>query len=134
MTHNIETYKVHLAASCLLMTIAFADELLEKEEIEMISDILQDFFEINKINSQKLIDDAQEDLNTSIDLFSYGQILNQHFSQQDKLDFIGCIFEVAFSDGELHHLESNAIRKIANILNIEHRDLISRKMEIKRFL
>ena len=31
--------------------------------------------------------------------------VNQNFSYQDKIDFICCTFEVAFSDGELHYIE-----------------------------
>ena len=54
--------------------------------------------------------------------------------KEDKIDFIGCIFEVAFSDGELHYLENHTIKQIANILNLENNELISAKMDIKRFL
>ena len=66
------------------------------------------------------------------DLFQFGSKLNQNFSQDDKLDFISCIFEVAYSDGEYHYLEEHMIKKIANMLHIENKDLVNVKMDIKR--
>ena len=62
------------------------------------------------------------------------QILNQKFSYQDKLDFICCIFEVAYADKELHFKEQHFIKQIADILNIERHDLIKSKLEIEKYL
>ena len=38
--------------------------------------------------------------------------LNHFFSHDDKLDFISCVFEVAYADGELYYLEHHAVKKI----------------------
>ena len=46
----------------------------------------------------------------------YGNKLNDHFSLEDKIDFISCMFEVAYSDGEYHYLEEHMIKKIFYIL------------------
>ena len=87
---------------------------------------------MNKNESKKIIHEAQEDLKLSTDYFSYGNKLNNHFSLTDKIDFISCIFEVAYSDGEYHYMEEHMIKKIAHILHIESKDLINVKMDIKR--
>ena len=62
------------------------------------------------------------------------QILNQFLSHDDKLDFISCVFEVAYADGELHYLEHHAVKKIANILHLEKNEIISAKAEIESYL
>jgi uncharacterized tellurite resistance protein B-like protein len=132
--HSIDTYDVKLATTCLLTKVAFADEYLDPKEERIIREILTDFFSIEEMEINKLFKDSNQLLEKSTDIFSFGQLLNQHFTKEDKIDLIGCIFEVAFADGELHHLENHAIKKIAHILNIEHKDLITVKMEIKHFL
>ena len=134
MNHSIDTYEVKLAATCLLTKIAFADEYLDAKEEKIIREILCDFFSIQTTEINKLFKDSNQLLKKSTDIFSFGQLLNQSFTKEDKIDFIGCIFEVAFSDGELHYIESHRIKLIANILNLDHNDLIKSKMEIKRFL
>ena len=134
MDHSIDTYDVKLATTCLLTKVAFADEYLDPQEEKIIREILTDFFSIQTEEINKLFKDSNQILGQSTDIFSFGQLLNQHFTKEDKIDLIGCIFEVAFADGELHHLENNTIKQIAHILNIEHKDLITVKMEIKHFL
>ena len=134
MDHSIDTYDVKLATTCLLTKVAFADEYLDPQEEKIIREILTDFFSIETEEINKLFKDSNQLLEKSTDIFSFGQLLNQHFTKEDKIDLIGCIFEVAFADGELHHLENHTIKQIAYILNIEHKDLITVKMEIKHFL
>ncbi len=134
MDHTTDSYDVKLAATCLLTKVAFADEYLDPQEEKIIHEIISDFFSIDDVETNKLFKDSNQLLEKSTDIFSFGQLLNQNFSKEDKIDYIGCIFEVAFADGELHYLENHTIKKIAYILNIQHDDLITVKMEIKRFL
>jgi len=134
LDHTTDSYDVKLAATCLLTKVAFADEYLDPQEEKIIHEIISDFFSIDDVETNKLFKDSNQLLEKSTDIFSFGQLLNQNFSKEDKIDYIGCIFEVAFADGELHYLENHTIKKIAYILNIQHDDLITVKMEIKRFL
>ena len=134
MNHSNDTYDVKLATTCLLTKVAFADEYLDPQEETIIREILTDFFSIETEEINKLFKDSNQILEKSTEIFSFGQLLNQYFTKEDKIDLIGCIFEVAFADGELHHLENHTIKQIALILNIEHKDLITVKMEIKHFL
>ena len=134
MNHSIDSYEVKLATTCLLTKVAFADEYLDPQEEKIIREILTDFFSIKTEEVNKLFKDSNQLLEKSTDIFSFGQLLNQYFTKEDKIDLIGCIFEVAFIDGELHYIESHTIKSIANILNLDHNDLIQTKMEIKRFL
>ena len=134
MKNNNDSYQTQLAATCLLLSIADADEVLEKEELETIGDILQDFFSINEQSTDSLIQEAVEKMKGSVGLFEFGQQLNIDFDHDDKLDFINCVFEVAYADGDLHYLEHHTIKKIANILNLHRDEIITAKAEIENFL
>ena len=134
MNNTIDSTQIQLAAACILLSVADADEVLEPEELITISEILQEFFTIDKDTVQLLMDNAQEEWNNSTGLFEYGTHLNQNFSQEDKLDFISCVFEVAYADGELHYLEHHTVKKIANILNLDRKEIILAKKEIEEYL
>ena len=99
-----------------------------------IGDILQEFFNLEEKTVLSLLDTGKIELKKSTGLFHYGQQLNDNFSHEDKLDFISCIFEVAYADNELHYLEHHTIKKIANILNVGNSELIKEKIEMRRFL
>ena len=128
-----DSEEIILASTCLLLSIARADDFVDKEEAKIINEILQDFFDITKEEAVSLIAKANIDLDKSTDYFSYGSKLNEHFSLTDKIDFISCIFEVAYSDGNYHYMEEHMIKKIAHMFHIENKDLINVKMDIKRF-
>ena len=128
-----DSEEIILASTCLLLSIARADDFVDEEEAKIINEILQDFFDITKEEAVSLIAKANIDLDKSTDYFSYGSKLNEHFSLTDKIDFISCIFEVAYSDGDYHYMEEHMIKKIAHMFHIENKDLINVKMDIKRF-
>ena len=123
-----------ISACCLLLTIAKADEILEDEEIKNIKEIIIDFFNIETNKIDPIINESMNILENSTDIFEFGRNLNNSLSYQDKIDFLCCTFEVAFSDGELHYLEEHAIKKIATIFNLNHKDIIDSKKEIEKYL
>ena len=134
MNNQTDSHQTQIAATCILLSVADADEILEDEELDIIIEILQEFFTIDKEVAALLLDEATEIWQNSTDLFQFGAQLNEDFSHDDKLDFISCIFEVAYADGELHYLEHHTIKKIANILKLHRNEIIAAKAQIESFL
>ena len=134
MNKQTDSHQTQMAAACILLSVADADEILENKELEIISDILQEFFTIDKINASVLLDKATKTWQNSTDLFHFGKQLNQDFSHEDKLDFINCVFEVAYADGDLHYLEHHTVKKIANILKVHRNEIITAKAQIESYL
>ena len=131
---NTKHHNIKNAATILLYSVASVDYNVEKEEIQNIKEIIEEFFSINQKESYELIKNSIKEFKNSTSFFKYGQILNENFSYQDKVDFICCVFEVAYSDNELHFKEQHLIKQISGILNIEKKDLIKSKLEIKKYL
>ena len=131
---NKEHTNIKNAGAILLLSIANADNIIEKSEIKIIKEIIQDFFSIKNEEAYSIIESAIIELKKSTSYFEYAQILNENFTYQDKLDFVFCIFEVAHIDNNLHFKEQHLIKQISSILNIEHHDLIKIKLEIKKYL
>ena len=135
MTINKNNYKDEvLAATALLLSISKADEKIDNNEIQLIKEIIVDFFEINLNESSSIIGISLDMLNQSTDIYEFGRTLNNRLSYRDKVDFICCTFEVAYADKVLHFKEEHFIKKISNILNVERSDLIYAKEEIKQYL
>ena len=122
-----------ISATAMLLSVAKADGIIENHEIESIHNIVSDFFQIDsKEEVDNFINTAREKLNNAIDIFEFGKALNNNWNYQDKIDFICCMFEVSFSDGELYYLEEHMIKKVSTILNVNHNDLIESKIEMKK--
>lgn len=122
-----------IAATAMLISVAKADKKFKESELKSIADIISDFFQINsEVEIDELINIANQKLNNATDIFEFGKILNEEWSYQDKIDFVCCMFEISLSDGDLYYLEEYMIKKISNILNVNHNDLIKSKIEIKK--
>ena len=134
MNNSTDSHQTRLSASCLLLSVAEADEILAQEELDTIRDILIDFFSISNDDALKLLNESQTKMKNALGLFEFGQYLNTTFDHSDKLDFISCIFEIAFSDGNLHYLEHHTIKKIADILHLSREEIISSKHEVEKYM
>ena len=130
----MDSNKTIIYSSCLMLTIAQADDKLLKEEINIIQEIISDFFQLDIQNSKDIIKEALFEIENAVDIYQFSKYLNSELSYTDKTDFIKCIFEIGYIDGELHHLEYHYIKTIATLLNVEKSDLINAKKEIKRYL
>ena len=129
-----DSHETQLSAACLLLSVAEADEILDKQEMDTIQDVLKEFFSIVDNDASKLIQEAQDKMKNATGLFVFGQHLNTVFDHTDRLDFISCVFEVAYADGDLHYLEHHTVKKIANILNVNREDILASKSEMENYL
>ena len=119
------------ASTALLLAVSNADNHIDKNEINIIKEIIIDFFNVKSLNIDNIIQNNIINLEASTDFYEFGKILNENFTYQDKIDFICCTYEVAFIDNKMHYHEDHIIKKISYILNVEHQDLIEAKNEIK---
>ena len=90
-----------IAATSLLLSISTADDNIDNNEIDVINEILIDFFHVTEDDASEIIQLSLETLNSSTDIYEFGRTLNNSFKYQDKIDFICCAFEVAYADGDL---------------------------------
>lgn len=129
-----DSYEIQLSSTCLMMSVAMADEILEDGELNAINEILTDFFSITSEEAAKLIEASKTKLEKSYDTYSIASTLVDNFSYSDRVDLICCIFEVAYADKNLHFMERHTIKQIASILQIDRLDLVRAKKEIESYL
>jgi len=128
----MDSEKTILYASCLMLEIAKADNIITNNELNTIENILIDYFNISRKRALSIINDSYKELEKSIDIFKYANFLNSKLDYNDRLDLIRCIFEIGYSDGTLHYLELHYTKTISSLLNIEKNDVIKAKLENKK--
>ena len=125
--------EIELACCNLLLAVAEADEIIEDNELDAIQAILSDFLDISSEKANQIMDQSLQQRKRDTGLFNVGKILNEKFDLDMKLDLLHCIYEVGYADGSLHHLEDFIIKRIANILHIEHSDLVNARIEVRKW-
>ena len=129
-TKNTGREQLHLYTASLMLKIASADDVIEESEINVILDILCNFYKISDYRAKELITEAKKNNDDSTDLYEAGSFINNSLSLKDKLDFISCIYEVAYADNNMHFIERHIIKQIINILNINKDELKKIKKDL----
>ena len=131
---NNKDYKIEIYTSALMIMIASADEHVDDNEISTIKDIITDFYDTDMEMAENILIDAYKVIEESTDIYQIGSFLNEKLSKQDKIDLICCIFEVAYSDKNLHFMEKHLVDKISNIFNLNRSELLKAKQDIEKYL
>ena len=57
-----DSKEIVLASTCLLLSIADADDNIDDTEVAIIDEIIQDFFDLDKDQTQEVISEARKSL------------------------------------------------------------------------
>jgi uncharacterized tellurite resistance protein B-like protein len=58
-------------------------------------------------------------------------VLNEHFSQEQKIRVVEYMWQVAYSDAHLDAHENHLISKVAGLLHVTHGEYIGAKMRAR---
>ena len=70
-------------------------------------------------------------MDISVSLFDHTRLINDTFEQEQKVKLVKCLWEIAFSDGRIDQYEEYSIRRIADLIYVEHSDFIKMKLQVR---
>ncbi len=121
-----------LAAAVLYLEVAWADHDIADEEIELISSILSEQFDLRPDELQIVITESRAQQESSVGLYRFTRIINDAWDEEAKYQLVVKLWELALSDNRLHSFEEHTIRKIADLLYVSHSRFIEAKLTVKR--
>lgn len=124
-------HKPELAAAALLVEIMNADNELTDNEAQSIQKILYDTLFIPMDVAAELLASAKAHVYDANDLFQFTNVINSHYSYEEKVSLIESLWKVAYSDQQLDKYEEHMIRRIADLLYVSHSDFIQTRNRIK---
>jgi uncharacterized tellurite resistance protein B-like protein len=114
--------RLRLAAAALLVEMARVDEGADESERRRIAQLLAQRFSLSSSAAELLLQEAEEEADQSSQLFAYTREIKDAFDYDQRVQMIELLWEVAYADDRLHHLEANLMRRIAGLLHVEDRD------------
>lgn len=120
-----------LVATCaLLLEMAAADGEFSAAEKALIPRLLRDEYGLSEAHVELLVQSANQQLEESIDLWRFTNLINQHAKPEEKLQVIEMIWKIAFTDGRLNEHEDYLVHKLATLLRLTHQELIQAKLRV----
>ena len=118
----------------LMIEVALSDgNFDESERVQLVSTLTKNW-KLARSAVNELINLAEQQQDLSVSLFEHTRVINQYFSTEEKVGLIDCLWEIAFADGRADHFEENTIRKIADLIYVEHKDFIKSKIRVRDHL
>jgi uncharacterized tellurite resistance protein B-like protein len=122
--------RARLAVAALLVEIALSDFESVNEERQTIIDIVGKRFGLSEQEANDLISLAQAEHRDSTDYFQFTRLINEHYTQPQKVELVESLWRVAYADGELHRYEEHVIRRLSDLLHVSHTDFIAAKHRV----
>ncbi|MBL6863579.1 MAG: TerB family tellurite resistance protein [Rhodospirillales bacterium] len=117
-----EIGKLEAASAALLVEAACMDGNFDEKEREKIVSLMQANFGLNNEESETLVNETQSVMEQTGDLYSFTRVIKNRFDQQERIQMIEMLWEVAFADGNVDYYESNLISRIAGLIYVNDID------------
>jgi uncharacterized tellurite resistance protein B-like protein len=114
--------RLRLAAAALLVEMARVDEGADESERRRIAQLLAQRFSLSSSAAEALVEEAEEEADRSSQLFAYTREIKDAFDYDERVELLELLWEIAYADDRLHHLEANLMRRITGLLHVEDRD------------
>lgn len=124
-------HALQLATAVLLVEVMRAEPDLGPQERMAVVDALRQKFALAPDELAKLVELAEQKARQASDFHQFTSVINDGFSQEQKIRIVEFMWQVAYSDGHLDAHESHLISKVAGLLHVTHGEYIGAKMRAK---
>lgn len=124
-------HDIHVAACALLVEIARIDGTFTQEEMKTVISILKEKYGLSREHADALIAEAENQLEESVDLWQFARLINENYSNEEKMEIIETLWQVVYVDGKMDQYEHYMMNKLKNLLRVSHNQLIDAKLKVK---
>lgn len=126
-----QRHTLEIAAAALLFEVSRSDHDTEKGERETITELIKKQFCLSEGEATALLDLAEQEVHNATSLHEFVSLINENWSEQQRLRLVEHMWQVAYSDKSLNDHEVHLMRKIQRLLYIPHKKFISAKLRAK---
>lgn len=123
-------HDIRIATCALLLEMAHIDDEFSESEQENIIRILKRDYQLSDAYVAELVRATEEELEESIDVWRFTNLINQNYSIDEKNQIIEMVWKIAYADGRLDKHEDYLVHKLAKLLRLTHKQLIDAKLKI----
>lgn len=117
-----------VAACVLCLEVSLADHEESPVEIQRLSQAIQRGFGLTEEAVNRLIVTARRVRQDTVSLFDHTRVLNDTLDHATKVALVQHLWTVAFADGEIDHYEEHLIRRVSDLLYLDHAEFIRAKL------
>lgn len=127
---NEKFERTHVATCVILLEIAKSDDEFSSVERETTKAILKNELVIADEDIEDLMKIAAEKREHSVDLWEFTNLINENFSEEERIKIIEMAWKIIYADKKLDKYEDHLVHVLAKLLRLDHSDLIDAKLRV----
>jgi len=112
--------------------MARIDEAFTDAEMNSILSILKEKYSLSREHADALLAEADQELAQSVDLWQFARLINDHYSNDEKIEIIETLWRIVYVDGKMDKYEHYLMSKLQSLLRLSHDQLIGAKQKVLR--
>lgn len=129
---KVSEHSLQIATAALLIEVMRADSKVSEEERRAVAKTIQSEFKLTGEETNKLLKLAEEEIWKSTGYYEFTSLINKGFTYEQKIKVMEHLWEVAFADTELDKYGEYVMRKVADLIYVEHKDFIETKLRVRK--
>jgi len=122
--------RLQMATAALMVEMLHVDQQVTSQEEIKLRKLLEQRFSLSSSEIESLIDLANNEKREATDYYQFTSLLNNHYSQQQKVNLVEDLWQLAYADHELDKYEEHLLRRLAELLHVPHQDFIRTKHKV----
>ena len=125
---------LRLATAAVLLDIAYADGQFTPSEDGNVAGFLTQRFDLSPDDARELLEAADEIRKKTVDHFALTHYIRKNAPLVERIEIVKTMWRLVYSDGKLSEYEAYLVRKLADLLGLEHHVMIDAKSAVLREL
>jgi len=131
---NNDEQQLQLATAALFIEMMLQDGKVHEEEKISVKNAIKNCFEITDNEADELFELAEDELKHSTDYYQFTQLINNNYTQAQKVIVIEKLWTIAYADSHLDDFEEHMVRKISELIYVPHTQFIKTKLKVQEKL
>ena len=99
-------HDVRVATCALFLEMARIDNTFTDAEMELILSIMKDKYGLSAEHADALVAEADRELEHSLDLWQFAKLINENYSNDEKIEIIEILWKMVYVDGKMDEYEN----------------------------
>ena len=117
-----DTDEPKLAAAVLMVEAAAMDNEFDEAERAKIKSLLCAHFDLDAPAAEALIVEAGAKAEETVEIYGLSREIKNAYSEEERIKLLEMLWEIAYTDGELHDREASFMRRLTGLLYVSDRD------------
>lgn len=126
-----DRHTIEVATAALLVEISRMDGEITAAERAAVLAAVRGKFGLTGVEAQQLVDLAEAEARQANDYYQFTSIITKRFSREQRIRVVELLWEIAYADATACPFEEHLIRKLADLLYVEHHAYIRAKLKAR---